>query len=318
MPLSMLFPLGAVPRTLLFYFQQIRPLANCSAEDGRVVGHMLHDLVRRKPKDLPHAIREFVNRTAMLRGCGFAHIGDMLARLLTADVQADVRARPEEGTTATPSAPVPTTTGGLDPSLLTKEQAIAIATAIVLSLHEHGVPAAGLKRVVKSHAALRAMESEYAWFVPMLEVILASKAAEPRRSTYSMKRLRSRIQSVAPSKKASNADGADEESSFSPVVRLGAQESHHCYCVRICREYVHAQRLPLFLHTHGCLHRCLGMRMMREMPRCQLQPLRRRARLRKACDVSTVARRCRSSTECLFAAMPELYSADCLFVCCYA
>ncbi len=213
-----------MPRTLLFYFQQIRPIANCSAEDGEVVGHMLHRLVRGKPKDLPHAIREFVDRTAMLRGCGFAHIGDMLTPLLSADmdVQGGVQAGPEEGTTATPSAPVPTTAGGLDPSLLTKEQAIAIGTAIVLSLHEHGVPAAGLKRVVKSHAALRAMESEYAWFVPMLEVILAPKAAKPRRSTYLMKRLRSRIQSVAPSKEASNADGADEESNFSPVVRLGA------------------------------------------------------------------------------------------------
>jgi hypothetical protein len=182
---------------------------------------MLHDLVRGKPKDLPHAIREFVNRTAMLRGCGFAHIGDMLARLRTADVQADVQAGPEEDTTATPSAPVPTTTVGLDPSSLTKEQAIAIGTAIVLSLREHDVPAAGLKSVVKSHASLRAMESKYAWFVPMLEVILAPKAAEPRRSTVLMQ-LRSSISSVAPSDEAPNADGADEESGFSSLVRLGA------------------------------------------------------------------------------------------------
>jgi hypothetical protein len=204
------------------YFQQIRQIAQCDAEDGNIVGHMLLDLSRRKSKDLPPAIREFVNHTAMLRGCGFAHIGDMLARLLAADVQADVQAGPEEDTTATPSAPVPTAAVGLDPLSLTKEQAIAIGTAIVFSFREHDVPAAGLKRVVKSHAALRAMESEYAWFVPMLEVILARKAAGPRRSTYLMKRLHSSISSVAPSKEASNADGADEESSFSPVVRLGA------------------------------------------------------------------------------------------------
>jgi hypothetical protein len=65
------------------------------------------------------------------------------------------------------------------------------------------------------------MESKYAWFVPMLEVILERKAAEPRRSTV-LTRLRSSISSVAPSDEASNADGADEESSFTPVVRLGA------------------------------------------------------------------------------------------------
>jgi hypothetical protein len=62
---------------------------------------------------------------------------------------------------------------------------------------------------------------------------------------------------------------------------------------------------PPFPNTQGCLHRCLGTCTMREVSRCQLRPLRRRARLRKACDVSTVARRCRSSTECLFAATPE-------------
>ena len=230
MCLSILLWLGAVPATEQLYFQQIRPLANCNAEDGRVVGHMLHDLVRSKPKDLPHAIREFVDRTAMLRGCGFAHIGDMLARLLSADMQAAEQAGLEspldcsldKGTTATPSAPIPSTIVGLEPSLLTKEQAIVIGTAIVLSVQEHELPAAGLKRVVKSHAALRAMQSEYGWFLPMLEVIMARKAAEPRRSTVLMKRLRSRIASVAPSDEASNADGADEESGFSSVVRLGA------------------------------------------------------------------------------------------------
>jgi hypothetical protein len=203
------------------YFQQIRQIAQCDAEDGRVVGHMLHDLVSSKPEDLPRAIREFVNRTAMLRGCSLAHIGDMLTHVLSTDVQVDAQAGPEEDPTAPAFAPVPTTTVGRDPSSVTEQQAIAIGTAIVLSLHEHGVPAAGLKRVVRSHAALRAMESEYAWFVPMLEVILERKAAGPRRSTVLM-RLRSSISSVAPSDEASNADGADEESSFTPVVRLGA------------------------------------------------------------------------------------------------
>jgi hypothetical protein len=66
------------------------------------------------------------------------------------------------------------------------------------------------------------MNSKYVWFAPMLETILAHKAAEPRRSTVLMKRLTSRIASVAPSDAASSADGAEEESGFSSVVRLGA------------------------------------------------------------------------------------------------
>ena len=209
--------LGAVPTTMQRYFQQIRPIAKCDAEDGRVVGHMLHDLVSSKPKDLPRAIREFAHRTAMLRECGLAHIGDMLARLLSADVQG----KSYDGTRAVPSAPVPTTAVGLDPSSLTEEQAIAIGAAIALSVHEADMPATGLKRVIKSHAVLRAMKSEYVWFAPMLETIMAHKAAEPRGSLL-MKRLSSRVTSVAPRDAASSADGAEEESGFSSVVRLGA------------------------------------------------------------------------------------------------
>jgi hypothetical protein len=208
--------LGAVPTTLQRYFQQIRPIAQCDAEDGRVVGQMLHDLVSSEPMDVPRAVREFAHRTAMLRECGLAHIGDMLARLLSADV----RGKPD-GTSAIPSAPVPTTVVGLDPSSLTEEQAVAIGAAIALSVREADMPATGLKRLVKSHAVLRAMNSKYAWFAPMLDTIMARRAAEPRGSLR-IKRLSMHIASVAPRDAASSVDGADEENGFSFVVRLGA------------------------------------------------------------------------------------------------
>jgi hypothetical protein len=139
----------------------------------------------------------------------------MLARLLSADVQG----KPDR-TSAIPIAPVPTTAVGLNPSSLTEEQAIAIGAAIGLSVREADMAATGLKRVVNSHAVLRAMNSKYLWFAPMLETIMAHKAAEPRGSLL-MKRLSSRIASVAPRDVASSADGAEEESGFSSVVRLG-------------------------------------------------------------------------------------------------
>ena len=210
----------AVPSTQQLYFQQVRPLAKCDAEDGRVVGHMLVDLVSRNPKDLPHAIREFAYRTAMLRDCGFAHIGDMLARLLSADVQG----RPDDDTTAIPSTPVTTAAVGPNRSALTEKQAIAIGSAIASSVHQAHTLAAGLKKAVKSHTVLQAMKSEYAWFMPMLEVIMAHKAAQPRGSM-AMTRLRSMswsVSSVASSDVALHADATDEESGFSSVVRLSA------------------------------------------------------------------------------------------------
>jgi hypothetical protein len=216
----------AVPATHQHYFQQVLPLAKCDAGDGRVVGHMLVDLMSINPKDPARAIREFADRTAMLRDCGFAHIGNMLARLLTADVHG----RPVDDATAIPSTPTTVVhtaaVVGLDPSSLTEKQAVAIGSAIASSVRQAQAVAARLKKVVKSHGTLQAMESEYAWFIPMLEVIMAHKAAHSRGSvTVAMNRLRSIISPVASSDVghvALHADAADEESGFNSVVRLGA------------------------------------------------------------------------------------------------
>jgi hypothetical protein len=151
----------------------------------------------------------------MLRDCGFAHIGEMLARLLSADVQS----RPDDDATAISSTPVTTAAEGLDPSSLTEKQAIAIGSAIASSVHQGQAQtlAAGLNKVIKSYAVLQAMKSEHAWFVPMLEVVMAPKAAAPPRSSV-MKRLRSSITVMAPSDVALHANAA-EESGFSSVVR---------------------------------------------------------------------------------------------------
>jgi hypothetical protein len=214
----------AVATALQRYFQQNLPLAKCDAADGRVVGHMLVDLVSSNPKDLASAIRDFADRTAMLRDCGFAHIGEMLARSLSADVQGG----PDDDATAIPSTPVTIAAVGPNRSALTEKQAIAIGSAIASSVHQAHSLAAGLNKVVQSHGALRAMKSEYAWFMPMLEVAMAHKAAQLRGSVRSpirsvgMNRLRSIISPVASSDVALHADAADEESGFSSVVRLGA------------------------------------------------------------------------------------------------
>jgi hypothetical protein len=226
---SILVRFDAAPARQQLYFQQIRPIAKCDAEDGRVIGHMLHNLVSSNPKDLARAIREFADRTAMLRDCGFAHIGEMLARLLSADVQR----RPDDDATAIPSTPRTAAAGGPNRSALTEEQAIAIGWAIASIVHEAHSLAAGLNKAVQSHGALQAMKSEYAWFMPMLEVAMAHKAAQLRGSAV-MNRLRSirgrSLSPVACSDVALHADAADEESGFSSVVRLGAHRPRLAVC----------------------------------------------------------------------------------------
>jgi hypothetical protein len=194
------------------YFQHVRPLSECDADDGRVVGHMLLDLAQSKPEDPAHTIRAFVNRTAMLRECGFRHICAMLAQLLDVDAaqgEPDNCARIVE----------------LGPSVVTEEQAHAIGRAIASSIRRSHVPATALKRVLQSHEVLRAMKAGFVWFVPMLEVITEHNAAELRRSSW-MKRLHSIAPAKGPSVVVSDetlhADGASEDRAFSSVVRLGA------------------------------------------------------------------------------------------------
>ena len=151
------------------YFQQVRPLADCDAEDGRVVGRLLVELVEGNLKDLAHAIRDFVYRTAMLRDCGLRHIGAMLVRVLSADS----RCGPDDSAIVSRS-----------PSSVTEKQAVAIGSAIASRVHRSHVPATALQNVVKSLVVLQAMNSDHAWFVPMLEVLTAHKAAEVRQATF--------------------------------------------------------------------------------------------------------------------------------------
>jgi hypothetical protein len=193
-------------KTLQVYFQSIRPLSACDAEDGRVVGRMLLDLVERQPKDLARSIREFVCRMEMLRKCGFRFIDRMLTCLLIPD--------PEAG----PDGDVPITT--LDPSSVTEEQAIAIGGTIAQSVRRSHAPATAVRQVVNSHAVLRAMKSGFAWLVPMLEVLVALKVAEFGRSTV-MRRLSSLVKRTSVAPIGGQLDGGEDdgESGFSSVVR---------------------------------------------------------------------------------------------------
>jgi hypothetical protein len=195
-----------VPQFMQRYFQQIRPLSACDAEDGRIVGRMLKDLVESKPKDLAHAIRTFASNTAMLRESGFRYIGVMLEHLLTADAQ---------GGAVSDAA-----SEALDRSSVTEKQAIAIGGTIAETVRRSHVPATAVRKVVNSRAVLRAMNSDFVWFVPMLEVLVAQKVAESGRSTV-MRRLSSLVKhtSVAPIGGQSDGGEDDGESGFSSVVR---------------------------------------------------------------------------------------------------
>jgi hypothetical protein len=216
-------------RSLQSYFQHIRPLSECDAEDGQLVGRLLIDLVDSKPKNLAQAIRTFANRTAMLRECCLNHIGVMLAHLLSAEPQDD------SGDAAAITA--------VSPSMVTEQQAATIGSAIASSVRRSHVPARAVQKVVRSIAVLRAMKSGYAWFDPMLEVLTASKRAKARRSTFVKRSIMIVVGSVAPTDTESDADGADED--FNSVVSSSASRCLNLQCSHVRTSWRHAGRQGL-------------------------------------------------------------------------
>ena len=160
------------PKTYVLYFQQLLPLSECEAKDGRLVGLLLMDLVESKPDGLAHAIRTFANRMAMLRECGFP-MGDFLVALIVASAHSpsDSFAAESESRSVMPS-----------PASVTTEQAAAIGRKLASAMCQPPATAAAVREAVDLHSSLRTMISRYVWFLPMLEVLLVH-TAERRRST---------------------------------------------------------------------------------------------------------------------------------------
>ena len=199
-----------MPLGLQQYFQAVKPLAQCDAQDGRVVGHLLTDLVGKVPKkDLPHEIRQFANRTAMLRESGCRWMGDMLVAMLAANAQNDSEHLPSA------SAKLAVT----DRASVSHEQAAAIGRMLAATRSAH-MPASAVRQVVHLNAALRTMTNEHAWFGPMLEVLLVPPegSESPRRSL--MTRFSAIVTPQAMAHDASNAN-------FDSVVRSIQETSHH-------------------------------------------------------------------------------------------
>jgi hypothetical protein len=195
----------------------LRPLSECSADDGQVVGHMLMDLMEGKPKDVRLAILKFANRTAMLRECSYPHIGEMLVALLMFTPQSDSKPSP---------AVVAQTT-----ALATEEEASRIGSALASIIHSSRTAAEAVQTALRLHAVLRTTTSAHIWFVPMVEAMaerMSAGAARPLAAAHFVHR-RSWVHrpsaSVQPGEalepplgSADNVDIGDGESSFNSVV----------------------------------------------------------------------------------------------------
>ncbi len=259
-----------VPLSIQRYFQQIRLVSECAAEDGRCVAHLLLALVaeRRKSKNLSLSIRTFVNRTAMLRECGFRHMADMLVALMV-ERHGLTPASVRDGNALTQSTILTRSPSSQKwrhhpPSEVdelaswTEKQAAAIGRTLACSISLALMPAKALQQALLENAVLRTLQARHAWFVPMLEVLLVLNAAGLRKPTFSrnsfvhgMRRLSTRVapKAVAPAPELPSANsgrdgGVDSEVSPHALtearLRKGEQAAHwppgHAQSAGTCHE----------------------------------------------------------------------------------
>jgi hypothetical protein len=140
------------------YFSQIRPIDDCTAEDGRFIGHMLMNAANKAPKaQRSETVAAFVSRTAMLREAPLAQLATLLHsvickkrhRLLARDVAIE------------------------DPAQLTAADAETIGDGMTAIMRGHVSPAKAADEIRAKYPVLRAVARQCTWFEPMLAVIVA-------------------------------------------------------------------------------------------------------------------------------------------------
>lgn len=132
----------------------MKPISDCDASDGWIVGHMLMDArasVRRR--DRLSAATEFMSRVEMLRDCPFPH----LRPLLLACVANKYRRTRHTAT--------------LDPRLLTEEEAITIGCGFAGIILSNSRPTMAVEEMLRTYPALSTLASEISYVGPILEVI---------------------------------------------------------------------------------------------------------------------------------------------------
>jgi hypothetical protein len=188
------------------YFQQIWPMQSSTADDGRMVAHMLMDtLEQTKPKKLAATVRAFVSQMAMLRDCGCMHLASLLVALVSADSPSSSQL---DGTVSTG-----------DPAILTEDEAAAIGSALAALLDEGVQPHVAVANLVGACMVLRTMQTLHLWFVPMMAVLSSRRQVFLRSGLQPLPRRISSFFSARISPSGTVCGDIEDGANFHPVVR---------------------------------------------------------------------------------------------------
>ena len=144
-----------------------------TAEDGRIVAHLLMDAVGHAPRKVVSrskeakerrraAVADFVMRTAMLSDAAFGHFQEMLTAIV-GNTYHGVRVVPAQ-----------------DPALLTQAEATAIGKSCKAIRLRRPSNKSAVHELLHNYGALLTFSQSNAWFGPLLETIFLRQAQASR------------------------------------------------------------------------------------------------------------------------------------------
>jgi hypothetical protein len=161
--------LMCLPYYIQLYFLQVRRPSECTADDGKCIGHMVTDTAEAAKKhDRVSAIRTFVMRMAVLRECQLAAVDAMFVGIFARKALA--------------SAPSTSTLN--DPAALAAPDAENIGRSLTSIVLRGAAASAAVGELVRLHPVLGVTEQHHAWFRPMLETIARRQGPDPAKSKF--------------------------------------------------------------------------------------------------------------------------------------
>jgi hypothetical protein len=163
-----------LPYDIQTYFLQLQPPMSVIAADAVTLGHILMDLVETtKSPERATAIRMFVERTAVLRECGFAHLDAFIGGIFDERLLYTLGLGFRKFKTVSVPEVVAT-----NPAFLTEDGAALMGKGLESIVRVSSTPAEAIDELVGKYPALKVMADRHVWFRPLLETIAKRRVAK--------------------------------------------------------------------------------------------------------------------------------------------
>jgi hypothetical protein len=144
-----------------------------TAADGAILGHLLMDLVATtKPGERATTIRMFVERTAVLRECGFAHLDAFFCGIFDERLLYTLGLGLRKFKTVSVPEVVAT-----NPAVLTAGGAALMGKGLESIVRMSSTPAEAIDELLRKYPALKVMADRQVWFQPLIETIAKRRVA---------------------------------------------------------------------------------------------------------------------------------------------